>query len=348
MNKIEAETRDINEELEKKREELFLTENKVIFKQNQVEKTKNEIENVNIVQELERDVYIPEFEKGNMIFNNENNKQQEALTRIAKELNSEKLKKSELYKQCSMLKKQLKTTYNKGNYTNKNMKNDIKPSNKNFKQKGDATYNNSVKPNENDLSGDSHLKLSLTEQAKELENTSFYKFFEEQSIDRDETLIFTDKVNMIVPSKEVMSNIKLQIQLPNQATNQTIPKLDLKQIEFNKSKVKGKFISISSNNINQIEEINNVKDDINNYNNKHNDNLSNSKNKNTKTNTDSGTQKENKIEQMRQDINVIKDKIRKNKRKVTKFKKFYKELMKKYNSVLIKYDLENSTSIMKN
>lgn len=87
MNALKNKSKDANRELEREREELFFLDNKMILKQFHIEKAKKDIQNVNIVQGLERDMYISEFDKSNMLFTN--NIQQALLTKMAKEVTRE-------------------------------------------------------------------------------------------------------------------------------------------------------------------------------------------------------------------------------------------------------------------
>lgn len=103
MNALKNKTKDANRELEREREELFFLDNKMILNQFYIEKDKKDIENVNIIQGLERDVSILEFDKANMLLTN--NIQQALLTKMAKEVTREKLRKAELYNQCVVLKR---------------------------------------------------------------------------------------------------------------------------------------------------------------------------------------------------------------------------------------------------
>lgn len=87
MNALKNKSKDANRELERESEELFFLDNKMILKQFHIEKDKKDIQNGNIIQGLERDMYISEFDKSNMLFTN--NIQQALLTKMAKEVTRE-------------------------------------------------------------------------------------------------------------------------------------------------------------------------------------------------------------------------------------------------------------------
>ena len=277
---LERNITSLKNELSQKKEDNFLLSNQVILTENLLLKKQQELSNMNIIQEIRREVMITDISKSEDLFDSLSMIYQSKFNKILKQKNYEKTRIILLKNKIEDLKSQLSK----------------------LKQEQPNTDNISIQNNtiyEEDSIDDFHFEeFDLSTSSLSLENITTNR--SDKATKRK--LPFQVKNHKKTKSAKnfpllVVDTNKLK---PPMLKN-SIPKLNLKQIEFNKKKVKENNSSSSS----KEEEENNDE-------------------------TDETSKVLPQILQMRQNIREIKKEISKHKHTVINFKSFYKRMTSKY------------------
>ena len=277
---LERNITSLKNELSQKKEDNFLLSNQVILTENLLLKKQQELSNMNIIQEIRREVMITDISKSEDLFDSLSTIYQSKFNKILKQKNYEKTRIILLKNKIEDLKSQLSK----------------------LKQEQPNTDNISIQNNtiyEEDSIDDFHFEeFDLSTSSLSLENITTNR--SDKATKRK--LPFQVKNHKKTKSAKnfpllVVDTNKLK---PPMLKN-SIPKLNLKQIEFNKKKVKENNSSSSS----KEEEENNDE-------------------------TDETSKVLPQILQMRQNIREIKKEISKHKHTVINFKSFYKRMTSKY------------------
>ena len=283
---LERNITSLKNELSQKKEDNFLLSNQVILTENLLLKKQQELSNMNIIQEIRREVMITDISKSEDLFDSLSTIYQSKFNKILKQKNYEKTRIILLKNKIEDLKSQLSK----------------------LKQEQPNTDNISIQNNtiyEEDSIDDFHFEeFDLSTSSLSLENITTNR--SDKATKRK--LPFQVKNHKKTKSAKnfpllVVDTNKLK---PPMLKN-SIPKLNLKQIEFNKKKVKENNSSSSS----KEEEKNNDE-------------------------TDETSKVLSQILQMRQNIREIKKEISKHKHTVINFKSFYKRMTSKYEFVFEK------------
>lgn len=283
---LERNITSLKNELSQKKEDNFLLSNQVILTENLLLKKQQELSNMNIIQEIRREVMITDISKSEDLFDSLSTIYQSKFNKILKQKNYEKTRIILLKNKIEDLKSQLSK----------------------LKQEQPNTDNISIQNNtiyEEDSIDDFHFEeFDLSTSSLSLENITTNR--SDKATKRK--LPFQVKNHKKTKSAKnfpllVVDTNKLK---PPMLKN-SIPKLNLKQIEFNKKKVKENNSSSSS----KEEEENNDE-------------------------TDETSKVLPQILQMRQNIREIKKEISKHKHTVINFKSFYKRMTSKYEFVFEK------------
>ena len=283
---LERNITSLKNELYQKKEDNFLLSNQVILTENLLLKKQQELSNMNIIQEIRREVMITDISKSEDLFDSLSTIYQSKFNKILKQKNYEKTRIILLKNKIEDLKSQLSK----------------------LKQEQPNTDNISIQNNtiyEEDSIDDFHFEeFDLSTSSLSLENITTNR--SDKATKRK--LPFQVKNHKKTKSAKnfpllVVDTNKLK---PPMLKN-SIPKLNLKQIEFNKKKVKENNSSSSS----KEEEENNDE-------------------------TDETSKVLPQILQMRQNIREIKKEISKHKHTVINFKSFYKRMTSKYEFVFEK------------
>ena len=283
---LERNITSLKNELSQKKEDNFLLSNQVILTENLLLKKQQELSNMNIIQEIRREVMITDISKSEDLFDSLSMIYQSKFNKILKQKNYEKTRIILLKNKIEDLKSQLSK----------------------LKQEQPNTDNISIQNNtiyEEDSIDDFHFEeFDLSTSSLSLENITTNR--SDKATKRK--LPFQVKNHKKTKSAKnfpllVVDTNKLK---PPMLKN-SIPKLNLKQIEFNKKKVKENNSSSSS----KEEEENNDE-------------------------TDETSKVLSQILQMRQNIREIKKEISKHKHTVINFKSFYKRMTSKYEFVFEK------------
>ena len=283
---LERNITSLKNELSQKKEDNFLLSNQVILTENLLLKKQQELSNMNIIQEIRREVMITDISKSEDLFDSLSTIYQSKFNKILKQKNYEKTRIILLKNKIEDLKSQLSK----------------------LKQEQPNTDNISIQNNtiyEEDSIDDFHFEeFDLSTSSLTLENITTNR--SDKATKRK--LPFQVKNHKKTKSAKnfpllVVDTNKLK---PPMLKN-SIPKLNLKQIEFNKKKVKENNSSSSS----KEEEENNDE-------------------------TDENSKVLPQILQMRQNIREIKKEISKHKHTVISFKSFYKRMTSKYEFVFEK------------
>lgn len=283
---LERNITSLKNELSQKKEDNFLLSNQVILTENLLLKKQQELSNMNIIQEIRREVMITDISKSEDLFDSLSMIYQSKFNKILKQKNYEKTRIILLKNKIEDLKSQLSK----------------------LKQEQPNTDNISIQNNtiyEEDSIDDFHFEeFDLSTSSLSLENITTNR--SDKATKRK--LPFQVKNHKKTKSAKnfpllVVDTNKLK---PPMLKN-SIPKLNLKQIEFNKKKVKENNSSSSS----KEEEENNDE-------------------------TNETSKVLSQILQMRQNIREIKKEISKHKHTVINFKSFYKRMTSKYEFVFEK------------
>ena len=283
---LERNITSLKNELSQKKEDNFLLSNQVILTENLLLKKQQELSNMNIIQEIRREVMITDISKSEDLFDSLSTIYQSKFNKILKQKNYEKTRIILLKNKIEDLKSQLSK----------------------LKQEQPNTDNISIQNNtiyDEDSIDDFHFEeFDLSTSSLSLENITTNR--SDKATKRK--LPFQVKNHKKTKSAKnfpllVVDTNKLK---PPMLKN-SIPKLNLKQIEFNKKKVKENNSSSSS----KEEEENNDE-------------------------TDETSKVLPQILQMRQKIREIKKEISKHKHTVINFKSFYKRMTSKYEFVFEK------------
>ena len=283
---LERNITSLKNELSQKKEDNFLLSNQVILTENLLLKKQQELSNMNIIQEIRREVMITDISKSEDLFDSLSTIYQSKFNKILKQKNYENTRIILLKNKIEDLKSQLSK----------------------LKQEQPNTDNISIQNNtiyEEDSIDDFHFEeFDLSTSSLSLENITTNR--SDKATKRK--LPFQVKNHKKTKSAKnfpllVVDTNKLK---PPMLKN-SIPKLNLKQIEFNKKKVKENNSSSSS----KEEEENNDE-------------------------TDETSKVLPQILQMRQNIREIKKEISKHKHTVINFKSFYKRMTSKYEFVFEK------------
>ena len=283
---LERNITSLKNELSQKKEDNFLLSNQVILTENLLLKKQQELSNMNIIQEIRREVMTTDISKSEDLFDSLSTIYQSKFNKILKQKNYEKTRIILLKNKIEDLKSQLSK----------------------LKQEQPNTDNISIQNNtiyEEDSIDDFHFEeFDLSTSSLSLENITTNR--SDKATKRK--LPFQVKNHKKTKSAKnfpllVVDTNKLK---PPMLKN-SIPKLNLKQIEFNKKKVKENNSSSSSK-----EEDNNDETD------------------------ETSKVLLSQILQMRQNIREIKKEISKHKHTVINFKSFYKRMTSKYEFVFEK------------
>lgn len=284
---LERNITSLKNELSQRKEDNFLLSNQVILTENLLLKKQQELSNMNIIQEIRREVMITDISKSEDLFDSLSTIYQSKFNKILKQKNYEKTRIILLKNKIEDLKSQLSK----------------------LKQEQPNTDNISIQNNtiyEEDSIDDFHFEeFDLSTSSLSLENITTNR--SDKATKRK--LPFQVKNHKKTKSAKnfpllVVDTNKLK---PPMLKN-SIPKLNLKQIEFNKKKVKENNSSSSS----KEEEENNDETD------------------------ETSKVLLSQILQMRQNIREIKKEISKHKHTVINFKSFYKRMTSKYEFVFEK------------
>lgn len=318
---LEANTASLLNELSKKKEDQFLLENQLILADNILFKRQQDFNSMNLIQEITRDVFVTDTNTSEKLFDSLSYFYQAKLTKVLKQQNFNKSRIILLNNRIE----ELKSEINKLRNTQRKLKGITMDIQNNTEQKEILDFN--FDDFDFDISSTSlSLENIVTNRSADLDfkSTATKKYHKPKSL-------CLENIQMATPThlnKENNNNIDKV---------KPIPKLNLKQIAFNKSKIKidlkeksnSSFFSKddSSKNNNSIHE-KSLKL-------KKEDNNSNS-NSNTNSNDSANLDKDkkdpiiSKIIYLNQQIHILKRKIKTNKKIIKSFKKYYKKVIEYY------------------
>ena len=282
---LERNITSLKNELSQKREDNFLLSNQVILTENLLLKKQQELGNMNIIQEIRREVMITDMSKAEDLFDSLSTIYQSKFNKILKQKNYEKTRIILLKNKIEDLKSQLSKLKQE------------QPNNDNISIQNNTIY-------EEDSIDDFHFEeFDLSTSSLSLENITTNRS------DKATKRKFPFQVKNHKKTKSAKNFPLLAVdtnKLKPPMLKKSIPKLNLKQIEFNKKKVK------------------------------ENNSSSSSKEEDNNDETDETSKVLSQILQMRQNIREIKKEISKHKHTVINFKSFYKRMTSKYEFVFEK------------
>ena len=282
---LERNITSLKNELSQKREDNFLLSNQVILTENLLLKKQQELGNMNIIQEIRREVMITDMSKAEDLFDSLSTIYQSKFNKILKQKNYEKTRIILLKNKIEDLKSQLSKLKQE------------QPNNDNISIQNNTIY-------EEDSIDDFHFEeFDLSTSSLSLENITTNRS------DKATKCKFPFQVKNHKKTKSAKNFPLLAVdtnKLKPPMLKKSIPKLNLKQIEFNKKKVK------------------------------ENNSSSSSKEEDNNDETDETSKVLSQILQMRQNIREIKKEISKHKHTVINFKSFYKRMTSKYEFVFEK------------
>ena len=318
---LEANTASLLNELSKKKEDQFLLENQLILTDNILFKRQQDFNSMNLIQEITRDVFVIDMNTSEKLFDNLSYFYQAKLTKVLKQQNYDKSRIILLNNRIE----ELKSEINKLRNTQRKLKGITMDIQNNTEQKEILDFN--FDDFDFDISSSSlSLENIVTNRSADLDikSTSTKKYHKTKSL-------CLENIQMATPThlnKENNNHIHIDKVKP-------IPKLNLKQIAFNKSKIKidlkeksnSSFFSKddSSKNSNSFhKKTPKLKKEDNNSNTNSNDNT---KTAQEETKNDPII---SKIIYLNQQIHILKRKIKTNKKIIKSFKKYYKKVIEYY------------------
>ncbi len=304
-NKLNNEIKNEKEELNELNDKIFILSNTIELKNSIIRNYKQKLKEFNYIQEKKKELYIEKdlIETCDAFFLKLSNLFQMSLQKELKDLNKEKINVSNLIKKKELMSSNVKIL--------------------NSKQISEKTIVWETE-RENEIEIDSDIDKSLIFKDFEF---SFSEMSIEENNNKDNLNIFyyPDKVKLFKQSKE-KNNSSFHSNDDDGVNNKKniIPKLNLKQIEFNKDNNNG----ISSNYI-SFSPSKSFTETI------------------TNNNVLSNSLLDEKIEEQCEKIIMMKKKIARNKKIIKKFKNFCRKCMKIYDHELL-FENDYTNTLCKN
>ena len=227
---LENSNKNLNEELEKIQEKFFLLKNLLNYKDNLIRKLNNDLFSFNLIQEYKKEIYIKNNDNYDFdnLFKNYSNFIQEKLFKTMKKLKKIEVKNKILDNKINNLIIELKLNLNPNNYLK--IKHTIIM---------ETTKENYEDFEENKINSDDEENNNNNKLNKEL----FFEEFDMSSLDENSIDEITNSNNIKffnIPANVTMKKMNLNnmksIKKLNSSDN-VIPKLNLKLIEFNRNQI---------------------------------------------------------------------------------------------------------------
>ena len=306
---LENSNKNLNEELEKIQEKFFLLKNLLYYKDNLIRKLNNDLFSFNLIQEYKKEIYIKNNDNYDFdnLFKNYSNFIQEKLFKTMKKLKKIEVKNKILDNKINNLIIELKINLNPNNYLKIKHTIIMETTKENYEDFEENKINSDDEENNNN-----NNKLN-----KEL----FFEEFDMSSLDENSIDEITNSNNIKffnIPANVTMKKMNLNnmknIKKLNSSDN-VIPKLNLKLIEFNRNQI---------NNESKISNLSKI---------------------NKKSLNDSFLDDE--IDEMKKNIKKIKNQISNKKKLIKKFKLYVKKIIKFFDkNILFGYNNKNIETLI--
>ena len=306
---LENSNKNLNEELEKIQEKFFLLKNLLNYKDNLIRKLNNDLFSFNLIQEYKKEIYIKNNDNYDFdnLFKNYSNFIQDKLFKTMKKLKKIEVKNKILDNKINNLIIELKINLNPNNYLKIKHTIIMETTKENYEDFEENKINSDDEENNNN-----NNKLN-----KEL----FFEEFDMSSLDENSIDEITNSNNIKffnIPANVTMKKMNLNnmknIKKLNSSDN-VIPKLNLKLIEFNRNQI---------NNESKISNLSKI---------------------NKKSLNDSFLDDE--IDEMKKNIKKIKNQISNKKKLIKKFKLYVKKIIKFFDkNILFGYNNKNIETLI--
>ena len=309
---LENSNKNLNDELEKIQEKFFLLKNHLNFKDNLIKKLNNDLFSFNLIQEYKKEIFI---ENNNNIdfdnlFKNYSNFLQEKLFNTIKKLKKIEVKNKILNNKLNKLIIEFKLNQNPKNYLKIKHTIIMETTKENYE---DFDEINSDEENKNnDTNNNNNNKINKELFFEEFDLSSL----DENSISIDENTNSNNIKFFKIPAKITMKKINLK-SLENQkklnSSENVIPKLNLKLIEFNRNQLN------NENKISNLSKIKSLNDSF----------------------------LDDEIDEMKNNIKKIKNQISNKKKLIKKFKLYVKKVIKFFDkNILFGYNNKNIETLI--
>ena len=307
---LENSNKNLNEELEKIQEKFFLLKNLLNYKDNLIRKLNNDLFSFNLIQEYKREIYIKNnddnFDFDNL-FKNYSNFIQDKLFKTMKKLKKIEVKNKILDNKINNLIIELKLNLNPNNYLKIKHTIIMETTKENYEDFEENQINSDDEDNNNNIN--------------KINKEFFFEEFDMSSLDENSIDENTNSNNIKffnIPANVTMKKMNLNnmknIKKLNSSDN-VIPKLNLKLIEFNRNQI---------NNESKISNLSKI---------------------NKKSLNDSFLDDE--IDEMKKNIKKIKNQISNKKKLIKKFKLYVKKIIKFFDkNILFGYNNKNIETLI--
>ena len=306
---LENSNKNLNEELEKIQEKFFLLKNLLNYKDNLIRKLNNDLFSFNLIQEYKKEIYIKNNDNYDFdnLFKNYSNFIQEKLFKTMKKLKKIEVKNKILNNKFNNLIIELKLNLNPNNYFKIKHTIIMETTKENYEDFEENKINSDDEDNNNNIN--------------KINKEFFFEEFDMSSLDENSIDENTNSNNIKffnIPANVTMKKMNLNnmknIKKLNSSEN-VIPKLNLKLIEFNRNQLN------NENNISKLSKIN------------------------KKSLNDSFLDDE--IDEMKKNIKKIKNQISNKKKLIKKFKLYVKKIIKFFDkNILFGYNNKNIETLI--
>ena len=311
---LENSNKNLNEELEKIQEKFFLLKNHLNFKDNLIKKLNNDLLSFNLIQEYKKEIFIKindNFDLDNL-FKNYSNFLQEKLFNTIKKLKKIEVKNKILNNKFNKLLIEYNFNQNQKNYFRIKHTIIMETTKENYEDFDEI----------NKINSDDENNIIITNNNNNNNNKElFFEEFDLSSLDENSIDENTNSNNIKffnIPAKVTMKKInlnKMESKKKLNSSENVIPKLNLKLIEFNRNQL---------NNENKISNFSKI---------------------NNKSLNDSFLDEE--IDEMKNNIKKIKNQISNKKKLIKKFKLYVKKVIKFFDkNILFGFNNKNFETLM--
>ena len=311
---LENSNKNLNEELEKIQEKFFLLKNHLNFKDNLIKKLNNDLFSFNLIQEYKKEIFIKindNFDLDNL-FKNYSNFLQEKLFNTIKKLKKIEVKNKILNNKFNKLLIEYNFNQNQKNYFRIKHTIIMETTKENYEDFDEI----------NKINSDDENNIIITNNNNNNNNKElFFEEFDLSSLDENSIDENTNSNNIKffnIPAKVTMKKInlnKMESKKKLNSSENVIPKLNLKLIEFNRNQL---------NNENKISNFSKI---------------------NNKSLNDSFLDEE--IDEMKNNIKKIKNQISNKKKLIKKFKLYVKKVIKFFDkNILFGFNNKNFETLM--
>ena len=310
---LENSNKNLNEELEKIQEKFFLLKNHLNFKDNLIKKLNNDLFSFNLIQEYKKEIFIKindNFDLDNL-FKNYSNFLQEKLFNTIKKLKKIEVKNKILNNKFNKLLIEYNFNQNQKNYFRIKHTIIMETTKENYEDFDEI----------NKINSDDENNIIITNNNNNNNKELFFEEFDLSSLDENSIDENTNSNNIKffnIPAKVTMKKInlnKMESKKKLNSSENVIPKLNLKLIEFNRNQL---------NNENKISNFSKI---------------------NNKSLNDSFLDEE--IDEMKNNIKKIKNQISNKKKLIKKFKLYVKKVIKFFDkNILFGFNNKNFETLM--